>query len=109
MAKYNTIGVNVKRIETTVTQRQFRAIEGVRHLTPASEAVMENCLLPKGSKILVPTREQTIKENSPGYEPPIPEPVFEQPRDEGDEQPDWETAQPSRAALRKIEREPAVA
>lgn len=109
MAKYNTIGVKVKRIETAVTQRQFRAIEGVRHLTPASEARMENCLLPKGSKIPVPTVAEIIERNSPGYEPPNPEPVFEQPRDDDDEQPEWDTMKPSRAALRKIERESAVA
>lgn len=90
--KYNTTEVKVKRIDRGIERRMFAAIEAVHHLTPASEAEMENCLVP-GSTI-VPTRKQTIKENTPGYVAPQPEPTWEPERDKEDDRPDWMDATP---------------
>jgi hypothetical protein len=78
---YNTTEVHVKRIDRTVNQKTFNAICETNHLTPQTEARMENLLVP-GSAV-VPTRAETIEANSPGYEPPVT-PVFAMP-DEVDE------------------------
>lgn len=78
---YNTTEVHVKRIDREINQTTFNAICGTNHLTPASEARMENLLVP-GSTV-VPTIAETIEANSPGFEPPVM-PVFTMP-DEVDE------------------------
>ena len=107
--RYNTTEVHVKRIDRAVERRTFQAICSVNHLTPASEAAMENCLLPDDKKISVPSIAETIEENSPGYEPPQSEPTWEQERDEEDVRPDWETVKgPTKAALQAIEAEPTI-
>lgn len=109
MAKrYNTIEVKVKKIDRAVNRQAFVAIESVHHLTPATEAEMENCLSPDGEKIPVPSRAQTIKRNSPGYVSPLSEPTFEQARDEEDTRKTDTEKGPTRAALNRIEAEPDI-
>lgn len=62
---YNTTDVNGKRIDGEVNRRTFNAICSLNHLTPASEAAMENLLVP-GSAV-VPTEAETILRNSPDF------------------------------------------
>ncbi len=63
MATYMTIGVNDTRVDREVERATFVAIEGVNHLTPATEAAMENCLRPDEIAAL---EAKTIKRNSQG-------------------------------------------
>lgn len=68
--QYRTIEVNVKRIDKAINSTTFFAICSVNHLTPASEAEMENLLVP-GSTV-VPMRVETIEQNSPEFiDPPL--------------------------------------
>jgi len=71
-------------VETKVDRSQAAKIWSCNHLTPITEAKMDN--------LLVPTKEEVIKRNSPGYEPELGL--------------DWmDTAKPTRKDLNEIEAE----
>ena len=63
--KYKTTEVHVKRIDAKINRITFGAICRCNHLTPASEAKMENLLVP-GSAV-VPTLAETIRRNEPDF------------------------------------------
>lgn len=78
--KYKTTEVHAKRIDAKINRITFGAICRCNHLTPASEAKMENLLVP-GSAV-VPKIAETIERNSPGFEPAVCEPAVCEPEDE---------------------------
>lgn len=65
MAQHNWT-TNSKVIDSTEDRQTLDSICSTNHLTPASEAAMDNLIHP-GSES-VPTREEIIKRNSPGFE-----------------------------------------
>ena len=63
--KYNLTDVNLKRIDAAINRSTFSAIESCHHLTPETEAKMENLLVP-GSTV-VPTLAETARRNEPDF------------------------------------------
>ena len=95
MATYNCPTAPKNKVVTDEAEQAIRAgICNCNHLTPASEAELDNLIVPGTS--VVPTREEVIARNSPGYmlEPP-PEP-------------DWTRKEPTNANLKEIVREEAA-
>lgn len=76
MAKKHNWTTNGKIVDPTENRHTLDSICSTNHLTPASEAVMDNLIHPGSVK--VPTRNEVIKRNSPGFvainEQFIPEP-----------------------------------
>jgi len=91
MAKQHNWTTKGKDVDATENRQTLDSICCTNHLTPASEAEMDNLLHPGSVK--VPTRAETIKRNSPGFVDPNEEFVPE---------PDWmDDAVPSNDAYEK--------
>lgn len=88
---YNT-PTSTKTVDVEMTRAMQASICACNHLTPAAEAQMDNCIF--GPRP-IPTREQTIEQNSPGYVDPTP--IVE---DDDPDFPDWEVGKPGPEAYK---------
>lgn len=89
---YNTLtGPDTKTVDVDVTRAIQARICACHHLTPATEAKMDNCIF--GPRP-IPTREQTIERNSPGYVDPTPIAEEDDP-----DFPEWEDVKPGPEAF----------
>ncbi len=67
--KHNWVtGPNNKIVQADEDRATMLGICSCNHLTPASEAALDNLL---GWKVLVPTKKETIERNEPGFEPEV--------------------------------------
>ena len=87
MAKQHNWTTSGKVIDPTENRNTLDSICSTNHLTPASEAAMDNLLHPGSAS--VPTRNEIIKRNSPGFVDPNEEYVPE---------PDWKDDVPTKEA-----------
>lgn len=87
MAKQHNWTTKGKVIDPTEDRHTLNSICSTNHLTPASEAAMDNLIHPGSAN--VPTRDEIIKRNSPGFVDPSEDFVSE---------PDWMDDIPSAEA-----------